>query len=83
MLKDLFDRNTIEFTLKIEGMHCEGCSNTLSGVLQRMKGIKKNEVSLSLNQAKVRFNPEKISIQEIIYDIQLKTSFKVSEKIMQ
>lgn len=80
MFNSLFNKKSTAVILKIEGMHCEGCSNTLKGVLKTIKGIRKNEVTLAENQAKIDFDESKISIEEIINQIQLKTPYKVTDK---
>ena len=82
MFDKLFGKKRSEITLKVEGMHCEGCSNTLSGVLRTTKGVVSNEVSLQEHSAKIVFDPTKVSPEEIIHNVQTKTSYTITDKIM-
>ena len=43
--------------LKIEGMTCEGCVHEVKTSLEKLKGVKKAEVTLAENAAKVTFQP--------------------------
>ena len=54
---------TIKKIFKIEGMHCNSCSQLIENAL-RDKGIKA-EVSYAEGRAEIEFNPEKISETEI------------------
>jgi copper ion binding protein len=51
--------------MDVTGMHCDGCVNTLTGVLTEMEGVKDVKVSLEYEQAKVKFNPEEVSAEEL------------------
>ena len=82
MFDKLFGSKKSEVTLKVEGMHCEGCSNTLSGVLRNTKGVVSNEVSLPDHSAKVVFDPTKVTAEEIIHNVQTKTTYTITEKIV-
>lgn len=55
--------NNIRF--KIEGMHCEGCSNRLTKVLNSLDGIVNASVSLEKKEANIEFDETKVSIKEI------------------
>ena len=83
MFSKLFKSNTTKVVLKIEGMHCSGCSNTLSGVLNTVESISKSEVSLEEHSATIDFNPAQKSIEEIINVIESRTPYKVTDKIIQ
>ena len=82
MFKTLFNKKTNKVILNIEGMHCEGCSRTLSGVLRNTKGVRKSEISLQKNEANLEFHPERTSVEEIIHAIQVKTPYRVTGKSM-
>ena len=43
--------------LKIEGMTCNGCVNAVKTSLEKLEGVKKAEVTLAENAAKVTFQP--------------------------
>ena len=51
--------------MDISGMHCDGCVNTITGVLTEMEGVNDVKVSLEYEQAKVKFDPEEVSAEEL------------------
>jgi copper chaperone len=51
--------------MDISGMHCDGCVNTITGVLTEFDGVGDVKVSLEYEQAKVKFDPEEISAEEL------------------
>ncbi len=51
--------------LKIEGMHCEGCSNRLEKVLNNLEGVSTASVSLEDKKANIEFNEDLINIDNI------------------
>ena len=54
-----------EINLKIEGMHCAGCSTRLEKVLNNLDGVEKAQVSLEEKKATIKYNETKISIENI------------------
>ena len=54
-----------EIKLKIEGMHCAGCSTRLEKVLNNSDGVEEAKVSLEEKQAVIKYDEEKISIENI------------------
>lgn len=59
-----------EIKLKIEGMHCTGCSNRLEKVLNNTDGVEKATVSLEEKQAIITYNESQIDIEKIKQAIQ-------------
>ncbi|AKD38202.1 heavy metal-binding protein, putative [Pasteurella multocida subsp. multocida OH4807] len=53
-------------TLKIEGMHCGGCTKSVTRLLQEFEGVALAEVSLDTASAEVTFDQSKVSIGELI-----------------
>ena len=51
--------------MDISGMHCDGCINTITGVLSEIEGVSDVKVSLEYEQAKVKFNPEEVEADEL------------------
>ena len=51
--------------LRIEGMHCTGCSERLQKVLSNLDGIKNAEVSFEKGMANIELNKEIITLDEI------------------
>ena len=54
-----------ELKLKIEGMHCTGCSTRLQKVLNNLEGVEEAEVSLEAKQAIIKYDETTINIEEI------------------
>ena len=54
-----------EIKLKIEGMHCTGCSNRLEKVLNNTDGVEKATVSFEEKQAIITYNENQIDIAQI------------------
>jgi Cu+-exporting ATPase len=44
-------------TLRIEGMHCDGCAARIERVLARLPGVHEASVSFPAGRAEVRHNP--------------------------
>ena len=59
-----------EIKLKIEGMHCTGCSNRLEKVLNNTDGVEKATVSFEEKQAIITYNENQIDIEQIKQAIQ-------------
>lgn len=57
-------------TLKITGMSCSGCANNIHHVLSVKNGIIESEVKYPDNVAIIKYDPEKISLEEIIATIE-------------
>jgi len=59
-------------TLKIGGMHCAVCVQTIEKVLNKKEGVYKATVNLALETASVEYNPAQISlagIKKVIRDV--------------
>ena len=54
-----------EIELKIEGMHCAGCSTRLERVLNNLDGVEEAKVSLEEKQATIKFDETKTNIENI------------------
>ncbi len=52
-------------TLKIRGMHCAGCVNSIQSYLSDIPGISKCDINLVSSSATVEYNDEKVSIKDI------------------
>ena len=48
-----------EIKLKIEGMHCAGCSTRLERVLNNLEGVEEAKVSLEEKQTTIKFDETK------------------------
>lgn len=54
-----------EVNLKIEGMHCTGCSTRLEKVLNNIEGVETAKVSLEGKKATIKYNEEETNIENI------------------
>ena len=54
-----------ETNLKIEGMHCAGCSTRLEKVLNNLDGVEIAKVSLEEKKATIKYDENKISLESI------------------
>lgn len=55
-----------QVTFEVEGMTCGGCAIATRTVLSRLDGVKKVEVDYEQGEAVVAYDPEKVSVQEMI-----------------
>ena len=55
----------IETNLKIEVMHCAGCSTRLEKVLNNLEGVEIAKVSLEEKKATIKYDETKISLENI------------------
>ncbi len=57
--------------ISIDGMACQGCADSLSGLFQKEPGINKVSVSFDTKEADIEFEPSQISTSrctEIVKD---------------
>ena len=59
-----------EIKLKIEGMHCTGCSSRLEKVLNNTDGVESATVSFEKKQAIITYNESQTNIEKIKEAIQ-------------
>lgn len=48
-------------TFTIEGMHCDGCAQTVKAVISAEPGVKAADVSLQKGEARVLYDPQATS----------------------
>ncbi|OWB72105.1 hypothetical protein B5S31_g1807 [[Candida] boidinii] len=61
---------TEKVQLKIFGMTCSNCTNSIENSLRSLEGIISCDVALSTEMAKVTYNPDIIGIRQIISEIE-------------
>ena len=44
-------------TLKIEGMHCDGCAETVKALLERSDGVQTASVTFASGEARILYDP--------------------------
>ena len=69
-----------EITLKIGGMHCASCALNIETALKKTNGITSVNVSFPLEQAKINYDPELVSVPEIKKVIE-NVGYTASEKV--
>lgn len=67
--------NTV--TLKIEGMHCDGCAATIQALLERNSGVRKVAVTFKDGEARVLYDPHSVTESELTATIE-KSGFRVA-----
>ena len=62
--------------IKVEGMHCESCSNRLTKILNNVEGVKTAEVSLENKLAKIEYD-ETVAKLDDLYEAIEDAGFEV------
>lgn len=55
--------------LDIEGMHCEGCANTIEALLGRVPGVRKVEASFDDKRARILHDREQAPVPDLVATI--------------
>lgn len=53
-------------TLKVQGMHCDGCANTIKAFVEREPGVKTVTVSFKDGEARVLYDPSTTSEDKLV-----------------
>ncbi|MCC7051434.1 MAG: heavy-metal-associated domain-containing protein [Bacteroidia bacterium] len=64
--------------IKVQGMSCATCVNSLTNILLEKEGIKEVEVDLTKNVARIKFNVYKLTRQQVIDIINNETPYEAS-----
>lgn len=56
--------------LKIDGMHCDGCAETIKSVVERQPGVQAAKVSYDRSQARILYDPEAIHEERLLATVQ-------------
>ena len=54
-----------EIKLKIEGMHCAGCSTRLEKILNNTDGVEEAKVSLEEKIAEIKYDETQVNLDKI------------------
>lgn len=65
-------------TFKIDGMHCDGCAQTISAVLAAALGVRAAGVSFKERQARILYEPNAIDEDELVKIIERSGAFRVT-----
>lgn len=66
-------------TLKLEGMHCDGCAATILALLERNGGVHKAAVSFGDGEARVLYDPQSVTEEQLAAMIE-KGGFRVADR---
>ncbi len=66
-------------TFKIEGMHCDGCADTVKTLVEKETGVKAVTVSFADSQARVLYDPQAVDEERLVVTIQ-KPGYRVVER---
>ena len=64
-------------TLKVEGMHCDGCAATIQALIERIAGVRKAAVSFGDGEARVLYDPGSVDAAQLTAAIE-KSGFRVT-----
>jgi copper chaperone CopZ len=67
-------------TFKIEGMHCDGCAETIKGLLEKEPGVRMVQVSFAERQARTLYDPQTTGEERIVRAIE-KPGFRVVGRV--
>lgn len=53
-------------TFKIEGMHCDGCANTIKALIEREPGVQMATVSFDKSRARILYDPRAVGEDRLV-----------------
>ncbi len=62
--------NTVELTVAVEGMTCEGCENTVNQQLLKLQGIQSSQASHELKQVVIKIDTNITSLDDVTRNIE-------------
>ena len=65
--------------LKIDGMRCNGCADTIKSVVERQPGVQAAEVSYEQSRARILYDPEAIAAERLVAAVQ-KLGYRVTHQ---
>lgn len=55
----------INKVIKVDGMSCDHCNNTIESALAKINGVRTAEVDLDKNEVRVDYNDELVSTKDL------------------
>jgi Cu+-exporting ATPase len=55
-----------DLTLEIKGMRCDNCARSLTGTLEALDGVADPRVSYALEEARLKFDPDRTTLGDIL-----------------
>jgi copper chaperone CopZ len=62
---------TMQATLKVPRIHCDGCVNTVTQAVRKLQGVQSVEASETTKVVNVEFDPAQVSEDQIRATLQL------------
>lgn len=72
---------TKQTVLKIGGMHCAGCVNSIQNYVSKLDGVKKCEINLASQKALLEFDPNVVDLSKIENAVRTSGYFVVYERL--
>jgi copper chaperone len=66
-------------TIKVEGMHCGGCSSSVTKALKATPGVEDAQVSVEKGEAVIKYDDQKVTVAKL-REVITGTGFKVTEE---
>ena len=66
--------------MKIEGMHCEGCAQTITMLIENEPGVQMVAVSFENSEARILYDPQTVSEDRLVAAIQ-KPGYRVVPRL--
>ncbi len=57
--------DTVRTVFTVEGMHCDGCSSTIKGTLERMDGVDSAKADHEVGSAEAVYNSKKVTSEQL------------------
>ncbi len=64
-------------TLKINGMHCDGCAERIRTVVGKQAGVQQAEVSYTDGEARIHYNPHAVT-EKALAEVIERAGFRVT-----
>lgn len=55
----------MDTTIKIEGMHCDGCANRVKRLLEKEPGVRQADVAYQAGEARVQYNEHTVTTDRL------------------
>ncbi|MDE2166327.1 MAG: heavy-metal-associated domain-containing protein [Alphaproteobacteria bacterium] len=67
-------------TLKVQGMHCDGCANTIKALVEREPGVKSAAVSFENGEARVLYDPASTTEDKLVAVVE-RPGYRVTSRV--
>ena len=62
--------DTVKTTFQVEGMHCDGCSSTITATLERLDGVVEASADHENGIAVAVYHPRKVELEDLKSNIE-------------